>query len=192
MSSLKINLFVGITDSDWHNLLAAQPTLPELIFWQPVGNKRFKALRPGELFLFNPHRKNEIIGCGIFAYSTLLPVSLAWDAFGIYSGATSLEEMRRRIEKYRSNTAFSHEDYTIGCILLSQPLFILGSHQISVPSDWNSHIVQGRGYDITAEPDLSLYRSVVEYASIAREELIPTDRVGETSARYGAPTLIQT
>jgi putative restriction endonuclease len=117
--------YIGVTDGDWFRLLAAQTDLEEINFWQPGGNRSFATISPGELFLFKLHAPdNAIVGGGFFTYSTLLPVSLAWETFAIGNGATSLMEMRSRIEKYRHGPAKPHEDYTIGCILLSQPFFL--------------------------------------------------------------------
>jgi len=97
-----MNLFVGVTDGDWYELLASQPALDEVNFWQPGGNTQFKALASGELFLFKLHSPlNFIVGGGVFAHASLLPASLAWESFGIANGATTIVEMRARIEKYR-------------------------------------------------------------------------------------------
>ncbi len=118
MNDLSMRLRVGITDGDWFELLAAQPNLEEVNFWQPGGNRHFRALDPGELFLFKLHSPNDfIVGGGLFAHATLLPVSLAWDSFGIANGARTLVEMRERIAKYRREPP-ANSDYTIGCILL--------------------------------------------------------------------------
>lgn len=84
-----VRLFVGVTDRDWFDLLAAQDHLDEVNFWQPGGNRLFRVLAPGELFLFKLHSPDKfIVGGGLFAHSTLLPASLAWDAFGIGNGAS--------------------------------------------------------------------------------------------------------
>ncbi|TMB25813.1 MAG: hypothetical protein E6J62_21095 [Deltaproteobacteria bacterium] len=75
-----MRLFVGITDGDWYELLAGQPQLEEVNFWQPGGNRLFKSLAPGELFLFKLHSPDDfVVGGGVFAHSSLLPVSLAWE-----------------------------------------------------------------------------------------------------------------
>ena len=50
-----MDLFVGVTDGDWYELLANEPGLDEVNFWQPGGNHQFRALSPGELFLFKLH-----------------------------------------------------------------------------------------------------------------------------------------
>jgi putative restriction endonuclease len=77
-----LKAFVGVTDNDWFNFLAGLQGIDEVNFWQPSGGRLFKALNPGDPFLFKLHgRDSPIAGGGFFAHSTLLPVSLAWDAF---------------------------------------------------------------------------------------------------------------
>ncbi len=179
-----MSLFIGITDSDWYNLIASRSDIEEVNFWQPGGSRQFKALRSGELFLFKPHRQNVIIGGGIFTHSTLLPISLAWDAFGLGNGATSLQEMRQRVEKYRRTSSLPHEDYTVGCIILSHPFFLHEAEWIPVPHDWKPNIVQGRGYDISSEPGRTLYQSLIKRVQLSDADL--RRYVGVTE-RYGKP-----
>jgi putative restriction endonuclease len=186
-----MNTYVAITDSEWYKVLTSQPAIEELNFWQPSGTRLFKALNQGELFLFKPHRRNVIVGGGIFAYSTLLPVTLAWETFGIANGAASLEEMRQRIEKYRRQPSQPHEDYTIGCILLSQPFFFNEGSSIPIPGDWESSIVQGRRYDITQEPGLSLFRRVTEQIQLSYHLTTTIPVVAEPAVPYGTPILVQ-
>ena len=126
--------YVGITDRHWFECLRSIPKLDEVNFWQPSGNREFRAIQPGELFLFKLHSPyNFIVGGGIFVHFSLLPISLAWEAFGISNGANSLSEMRIRVTKYR-NQAYSHtNDDTIGCILLEQPFFLPENQWIPIP-----------------------------------------------------------
>jgi putative restriction endonuclease len=98
---MSIKLVVAVTDGDWFRTLSARPDIDEVNFWAP-GATNFKALTPGELFLFKLHSPNNVIaGGGIFAHATNMPCSLAWEAFGEANGAASLVEMRQRIAKYR-------------------------------------------------------------------------------------------
>jgi len=87
-----MRLFVGVTDNSWFNFLsrlasARGTALDEVNFWLP-SHESFQALAPGELFLFKLHRsaetgfKDVIAGGGIFASYSILPLSLAWQAFG--------------------------------------------------------------------------------------------------------------
>ncbi|MDT8396978.1 MAG: HNH endonuclease, partial [bacterium] len=60
-------LYIGITDGDWYRFLSRRPDLDEINFWQPGGSRRFRALKPGELFLFKLRRPNDfIVGGGYF------------------------------------------------------------------------------------------------------------------------------
>ncbi len=111
-----MNSYVAVTDRDWFDLLSHLTGPDEVNFWQPGGNRFFKALNPGELFLFKLHSpENYIVGGGFFAHASLLPISLAWETFGIFNGANSLQEMRNRVEKYRRQMENRFDDYTIGC-----------------------------------------------------------------------------
>lgn len=103
--------YIGITDGDWFSFLAARKP-DEVNFWQPSGSRAFRRLAPGELFLFKLHSpQNFIVGGGLFAHFSILPVSLAWDAFLEKNGAVSIEEMRQRIGKYRRIAGNTAEDY---------------------------------------------------------------------------------
>lgn len=74
---MAVKLVVAVTDTDWFNLLRRQELLTEVNFWAPSVTN-FRALQPGELFLFKLHAPvNKIVGGGVFAYATTLPLSLA-------------------------------------------------------------------------------------------------------------------
>ena len=160
--------YVGITDYEWFRLLASRPGRDEVNFWQPGGRRLFRTLEPGELFLFKLHApRSAVVGGGFFAHSTLLPVSLAWEAFGEANGARSLDEMRARIEQYRRTPARPHEDYSIGAILLEEPFFLPEDLWIPAPPDWHPNIVQGKSYDLHDEAGRRLWAQV-EQAMRAR------------------------
>ena len=96
---MPLKLYIGVTDRDWYELLRRLPELEEVNFWAPGGTP-FKALSAGELFLFKLHAPDHfIVGGGIFAHDTLLPCSLAWEAFGQANGASSFTEMKARIAR---------------------------------------------------------------------------------------------
>ena len=181
-----IRAFVGVTDRDWFDLLSNIPGIDEVNFWQPSGNHHFKAIAPGELFLFKLHSpENYIAGGGWFSYSTLLPTSLVWEAFKEKNGAHSLPEMRTRIEKYRKNKSSRYEDYPIGNIVLTQPFFFIREAWIPIPSDWKPNIVTGRRYDLNIEPGRSLWFAVQERLFDASSPL----KTGARPPRYGEPVL---
>jgi len=156
-------------------------------FWQPGGKRRFQALNEGELFLFKLHSPNDfIVGGGLFAHSSLLPVSLAWDAFGESNGVSSMTEMRARIERYRSAPADPLDDYTIGCIILTQPFYFDRSRWIPIPSDWDRHTVQGKRYDLTQGNGRTLFDSVQDAV-----RSLPDSVVSDQLKKYGDPVLVK-
>jgi hypothetical protein len=54
-----INLVLAVTDADWFEQLRRQPDLAEVNFWAPSA-ARFRALQPGELFLFKLHAPRNV------------------------------------------------------------------------------------------------------------------------------------
>lgn len=121
---MPVRLIVAVTDGDWFEQLRQRRNLSEVNFWAP-SDQQFKALEPGELFLFKLHApRNFIVGGGIFAYATVLPCSLAWEAFGESNGARTLVEMRERIMRYRRADPHDRSDFAIGCRILTQPFFL--------------------------------------------------------------------
>jgi putative restriction endonuclease len=182
-----VRAYVGITDGDWFKALDAQSNLEEVNFWQPGGNRAFRALEPGELFLFKLHSpRNYIVGGGLFAHATILPISLAWSAFEVRNGAHDLLEMRARVAKYRRSperrASDPLEEYDIGCILLQQPFFLPEDRWVPVPADWKPNIVQGRTYDLMVEPGRTLWANVQLAHNLPRVAPIERSR--------GAPQLI--
>jgi len=183
-----VRAYVGVTDYEWFKSLAKWPGLDEINFWQPGGNREFSALKPGELFLFKLHSpRNFVVGGGFFAYSTLLPVSLAWEAFEKRNGVDSLSQMRARIENYRKAKP-SGDDYRIGCILLSQPFFLGESSWVPIPRDWSGNIVQGKRYDLDSDPGREMWRRV-QAGMVVQEPTIPI--AAEVGPRYGEPILVE-
>jgi putative restriction endonuclease len=156
-----MKLYVSVTDNDWYRFLSQIPNLGEVNFWQPGGSSQFRALQPGELFLFKLHSpENFIAGGGFFTHASLLPVSLAWEAFGEKNGAATFEEMRSKILKYRGSATDPREDFEIGCILLQQPFFLAEKEWIPVPSDFHLNIVQGKTYDLDSGSGKELWDAI--------------------------------
>lgn len=161
---LCMKAYVGVTDSAWFRFLASLPTVAvdEVNFWQP-GPHGFKALTPGEVFLFKLHYPEHfIVGGGFFAGYSVLPCGLAWDAFGSKNGTETFEMMLSRIDHYRRQPATS--DTEIGCILLEQPFFFPRDEWIPAPDDWSRNIVSGKTYDLAENHELW---EAVQYRLIA-------------------------
>jgi putative restriction endonuclease len=137
---MSVRLIVAVTDGDWFDQLRQMPNLSEVNFWSP-SDSSFRALQPGELFLFKLHSpSNFIVGGGVFAHANAMPCSLAWEAFKEANGARSLAEMRARIAKYRRIKPDDREDFVIGCRMLTQPFFFDQMHWIAVPDSFSRNI----------------------------------------------------
>lgn len=159
-----MKLYVGITDSDWYNIVKEE-RCDEVNFWKP-GNANFRALQENELFLFKLHApQNFIVGGGFFVRFSQLPIYLAWDAFGTKNGTKTLDQLYQRIEKYRSRNNMVSTNPMIGCIILTDPFFFEKEDWIPVPKDWNGNIVQGKTYDTSTKAGQLLNEEVRERLS---------------------------
>lgn len=180
--------YIGVTDFDWFDFLSKLNDLDEVNFWQPSGNRVFNVLKTGEIFLFKLHSpRNFIVGGGIFAHSSILPASLAWESFQERNGAPSFEEMRRRIEKYRRISTPKTEDYKVGCVILEEPFFFEENEWIPIPQDWKANIVQGKTYNLEEGHGKILWRKLEPAIHLAyvRENLDP-----RRTARFGSAVTI--
>jgi putative restriction endonuclease len=160
-----LKFYVGVTDNSWFNFLTAlRPD--EVNFWQPGGSSTFRALSPGELFLFKLHAPlNFIVGGGFFVKHSLVPLSLAWEAFGKKNGTEDLKAFRDKVLRYRGRSARVDPDPTIGCIILTQPFFLDRAAWLPAPEDWKPNIVQGRTYSTETTVGAHLLAQISERLS---------------------------
>lgn len=180
-----INLVVAITDAEWFDHLRQEPNLPEINFWAPSG-KNFRALKPGELFLFKLRApRNAIVGGGIFAYASKLPCSLAWEAFREANGARSARELRARIARYRRDPN-DRTDFEIGCRILTQPFFLEESAWIPAPMNWSPSIMVFKTYNTDESEGLALWEAVHERLNQSR-----FPGMSDAGPRFGDPQLIR-
>jgi putative restriction endonuclease len=185
-----MKFYLGVTDNNWFSYL--RNISPEDInFWQPGGKTNFRILSPGAPFLFKlKHPYNVIGGVAFFSSQTFLPIKIAWDVFRVRNGCASFEEFKRMILQYRSDKTTINP--TIGCIVLSNPIFFEESDWIDVPEDWSKSIVQGKSYETTTPEGMALW-SRVENLLYPRLDSNPEKdnqfTIGEDQAKYGRPTL---
>lgn len=188
-----MKLYVGITDYDWFKLHASKDFVEEVNFWRPSSRLGFQVLQWGEPFLFKLHSpRNFIVGGGFFTKFLRLPMSLAWETFGEANGATSLEEVRHRIARYRKEPIGANEDPSIGCILLEEPFFFEENDWIPSPPDFKLPTQMGKSYDMESGTGLMLWREVTARLALARPlERAPGPAIiaAQESARYGKPFL---
>ena len=154
--------FVAITDNDWFEFLRRQDGVTEVNFWQPSGGRQFRALAPGQPLLFKLHAPHNVIaGGGFFATFSILPMSIAWETFGVANGAPNRETMHRRIEHYRGVAHDPQADYAIGCLVLEDTFFLDEANWIPVPEDFSRHTQVGKTYDLTTGFGDLLWKRVV-------------------------------
>jgi putative restriction endonuclease len=186
---MAVKLIVAVTDGDWFEQLRQQLDASEVNFWSP-SDSTFRALEPGELFLFKLHSPNNfIVGGGIFAHANSMPCSLAWEAFKEANGARSLSEMRARIAKYRKVKPDDREDFVIGCRILTQPFFLDRSQWIAVPASFSSNIVKFKRYSTADDEGLGLWHAVRD--SISKDAMQIPGMGHAPQARYGEPFLVR-
>ena len=118
------NGYIGLTDPDWYAYLSAHPHVDEVNFWQPHGNRVFRAIKPGEPFFFKLRAPlKAIAGFGFFERFETLPAWLAWECFGEMNGAPDFESMIDRIIRLRGDGGSRSGDFKIGCIMVTAPVF---------------------------------------------------------------------
>jgi putative restriction endonuclease len=153
-----MKIYLGVTDNNWYNYLS-QKQPEDINFWQPGGNSNFKVLNAGAPFLFKLKSPiNKIGGVGFFSSQTFLPISIAWDVFKERNGCESFERFKQMILQYRRDK--ENLNPTIGCIVLTNPIFFRQEDWLNMPDDWSTSIVQGKSYDTTTGYGLELWQKI--------------------------------
>ncbi|MGQ0675056.1 MAG: HNH endonuclease [Rhodospirillales bacterium] len=186
---MPIKLVVAVTDYGWFLQLRERADIAEVNFWAPSGERPFRALQPGELFLFKlkaPH--NAIVGGGVFVYANTMPCSLAWDTFQEANGARSLPEMRQRIARLRNSNPGDRSDFLIGCRILAQPFFLNDRDWISVPESWSRTIVSFKTYSTDETDGAALWHQVQDHMEQTERRSFGAR---DPRQRYGDPVLVK-
>jgi putative restriction endonuclease len=153
LTAVATHAYIANTDRDWfsHFLHRREPP-DEVNFWQPSAHG-FKTLPRGAPFFFRlgaPDRK--IVGYGTFARYEPTKAWLAWDAFGDLNGAAGFDEMARRLlarrKRARISTDARPEEFVVGCIMISQPVFFAPDEWIADYQGWSDRIQGGKTVEI--------------------------------------------
>lgn len=184
--------YIGNTDFDWYTRLSAIEGLDEVNFWQPSGAREFHAIGPGQPFLFklkSPH--NAIAGFGFLAIARRLPLSFAWEAFGVKNGVVSLLEFRERIARYREQALGRAEGPRIGCLMVAEPVFFARELWVPQPTDWARNAVQGVTYDLTVGEGLRVWKDCLD--RVSGNELLTGPLAGAAALgeRFGQSRLVR-
>ena len=116
---------------------------------------------------------------------------MAWNVFEKRNGCASLEGFKEMILQYRSDK--QNLNPTIGCIVLTNPVFFKPKDWLDVPVDWSKSIVQGKSYDMSSGIGLELWSKVeplltnylVDTAEGEKSQLM----LEESPAQYGKSIL---
>ncbi|MCK6481700.1 MAG: HNH endonuclease [Planctomycetaceae bacterium] len=187
--------YFGNTDFDWYRhllaLSAEKGPLEEVNFWQPGGAHDFRALRPGEPFLFKlkkPHYA--VCGFGFFARASRVPVSLAWEAFGELNGTATAEAFRERLRRLRPGGLAPGEDPDVGCLMISEPVFLGERDWVPQPRDWSRNIVSGKRYALASGEGRRVWEACRGLST--RSAGVELDRgTAAAEERFGAPHLVR-
>lgn len=180
-----VNLFVANTDNDWFDFLSAQPTLHEANFWRP-SSQPFRTINEGELFAFRLKSPRDCIGgFGVLSSSTVLPLQVAWETFGLANGVPSYEELRAAISRYRTEETVGPAT-NIGCRVLVQTVFLPSERWFELPESWARNIVGGKRYSTDDSEGLQLWDRLQD----AAVESTAAFGLAEPTRRYGEPALI--
>lgn len=185
-----MNLFLGVTDPDWFRFVR-DISPPEVNFWRP-GGQGFSALDPGEPFLYKLKAPfNAIAGGGFFVRFTQLPLTLAWDVFGVKNGASDFRSFAQKIRGLRGD---GDRNPHIGCIILTAPFFFERESWIEVPSSFAKNIVSGKIYDLISGDGRRLWNEArhrldaddADVAAVSGDRTPSPGRVAEDLAEYGS------
>lgn len=181
--------WVGLTDRQWFDYLAAMPAAEEINFWQPTISRPV-TLDFGSPWLFKLHASEGgwIVGGGYFAHWTTMTPRFAWQLFQVRNGTQDLASLVQRLAYYRREPV-DPDTYQIGAANLVQPFFLPRESWIRPPTEWGSGIMRGKRYD-TSEPEGAM---LWERVSMAMADSVVVGRAfGEGSeARYGDPKLVR-
>lgn len=188
-----MKFYLGVTDINWYNYLSRQ-NRDDINFWQPGGNLAFRVLTAGQPFLFKLKSPiNAIAGVGFFSSHTFLPLSMAWEVFGRGNGCTSLEELQGMIFPLRKDR--SNPNPTIGCIVLTNPIFFGKEDWIAVPEDWKPSTQQGKSYSTETEIGRRTWQKIelliqryLPAAPIEKENQLTLE---EPETQYGKSVLVK-
>ena len=183
-----MKFYIGMTDDKWYSYLA-DIAPDELNFWQPNNTNAFRAIAPGDMFLFKLHSPNNFItGGGWLIRHTRIPLSLAWEAFGVKNGVASYEAFCKSIWRYRKTNPKEDPDPVIGCILLTTPFFFDRTDWIPIPSDWSANIVQGKTYHSEIGEGLKVFEQIMD--RLAMRPSTGNVPLG-VSDRFGTPYMVE-
>ncbi len=139
-----MNGYLAVTNEKWYSAIR-EFHLDSCVFWRKKA--AFRALKAEEPFFFagkrTPDGDRYLIGKASFAELETVNARMAWKKYGKKLGSATEEEFLSFIEKFYKDT-----DIDLGCIVLSNPVFIKKPVALSsLGVDFSQYIVSGRIVD---------------------------------------------
>jgi putative restriction endonuclease len=185
--------YIANTDQAWFDFLRAQPAQEEVNFWNPSGRNVFRG-KVGSPFIFRLKAPiNMIGGFGLVSWADRMPEWLAWECFGQGNGAPTLDTLRAQIQRLRQRSDIQAGPALeqIGCIILSQPVFLPPDLWVPQPHDWKKANLRYEGYDLTSGEGLRVWQACTERAAAIAAPVVSTLESSAPHERFGAPVLIR-
>ena len=189
-----MKLYLGVTDQDWFDFLRSQQEIDEVNFWQPSPSSDFRALEQGDLFLFKLHRsvrtgnRDVIAGGGVFVSFSVLPISLAWEAFDVRQWGNFLFGHAPATPSLQENPRYAQRGFPCR-LYCSDPTVLSWRFDVVPAPEWSPSIVRGKatGYELDKEAGQSIWQSLQNAWRIQRVTDLSQEarRIEEESARYG-------
>ena len=185
-----------LTDHNWFEYLRGHGPFDEVNFWRPKATGAPR-IDPGTPILFKLHKAQagRIVGFGSYARHDVVPVWLAWEIFETGNGAPNLTEMRAQIEEYRRKAGVSEParagDYSIGCQILTQPVFLPPTASVRPPSDWHDAVQVGKSYDLSQGEGARVWHEVLAASGLEHSGASVSGPTAGVAAgpRYGDLTM---
>ena len=151
-----LSAYLGITDNEWFDYLRRNDITDEVNFWIP-GAPAQKRVEPGSLWLLKLKSPRDCIaGAGVFTHYSVLPLQMAWDAFGTHNGVPTLQDFRSVILRYKGPGADSW-NVSVGCAILNDVVYL--PRELWVPCHTGS-LVSGKHMD--SVDDQAVVRQVLQ------------------------------
>ena len=130
---------------------------------------------------------------GFFTRFLHLPLSLAWDSFGEANGVNSIDEMRKRIGRYRHVEFAPNDNPNVGCIMLAETFFWPRKLWIPSPPEFCLSNQVGMGFDAKSGAGAALWAAVSErfaYQPPPQLESATATLAALASNGYGRPQIV--
>ena len=178
---------MGLVERRWVERLRPHPP-DDAALWTAAG-RGFRALAPGDPYLFKLHAPDHaIVGGAFYAGAPTLPVSLLWMAFGERCGAADARDLLGRVDRaLRRSGGPRDADPEVHVVLLARPFFLPAADALPMPEDWHPATPTGRTYGVEEGIGRELWDAIGERLATLGVDGVPgTDATRAERRRWVA------